>query len=67
MPIFKMNSITIITNDEMNNNNDASFSYLLESCDMWHDMLKHVNYSSTQSLINIEYLPSIVFEKNHKC
>ena len=50
--LFKINSITIIKNDEMNNNNNH---YL------------HVNYNSTQSLINIEYLPSIVFEKNHKC
>jgi len=49
-----------------NNNNNTSSSYLLESCYMWHNGLKHVNYNSIQRLRHVELklLPSIVFEKN---
>jgi hypothetical protein len=39
---FKMNIITIETMVEKSNNN-VLFSYLFESCDMWYDMLCHVN------------------------
>jgi hypothetical protein len=34
--LFKINVMTIITKDEVNNKNNASSSYLLKSCDMWH-------------------------------
>ena len=30
-------------------------------------MLCHVNYNSIQSLINLDLLPSMIFDKNHKC
>lgn len=65
--LFKMNVRTIITKNKMNNNNNnTSSSYLLESCYMWHNGLKHVNYNSIQRLRHVELklLPSIVFEKN---
>lgn len=44
--LLKMNVITTITKDEMNNNNNTSSFYLLESCDMWYDMLRYMNYNS---------------------
>lgn len=43
--LFNMNIMTIVTNDQ-NNNKIISSSYLLESCDVWHDKLGHVNYDS---------------------
>jgi len=64
--LFKMNIMTIETMVEKSNNN-IFFSYLLESCDMWYDMLSYVNYNSIQRLINLNLLPTIIFEKNHKC
>jgi hypothetical protein len=64
--LFKMNIMTIETMVEKSNNN-IFFSYLLESCDMWYDMLSYVNYNSRQRLINLNLLPTISFEKNHKC
>jgi hypothetical protein len=42
--LFKINIMTIVTNDE-NNNKIVSSSYSLESCDVWHDKLDHVNYN----------------------
>lgn len=64
--LFKMNVMTIVTKDE-NNNKVASSSYLLESCNMWHGRLGHVNYKSIQRLINNDLLPTMDFDKNHKC
>jgi hypothetical protein len=29
--------------NDRNNNKSATFSYLLEFCDVWHDMIGHVN------------------------
>jgi hypothetical protein len=29
--------------------------------------IRYVNYSSIQIFINLELLPSMIFEKNHKC
>jgi hypothetical protein len=57
---FKINVITILTNDEKKNKNISSF-YLLESYDMWHEMLDHANYNYIQRLINHELLPSMTF------
>jgi len=58
--LFKMNTITIVTNDKNKNKNVFS-SYLLECCDVWHNKLGHVNYSFIQRLINHELLLSIIF------
>jgi hypothetical protein len=58
--LFKMNTITIVTNDKNKNMNIFS-SYLLECCDVWHNKLGHVNYSFIQRLINHELLLSIIF------
>ena len=48
-----------------NKNNDSS-AYLLESDNLWHARLGHVNYKSLQKMINMEILPK--FECNKfKC
>jgi hypothetical protein len=49
--LFKMNVITIKTTYE-NYNNIAFSSYLMESYDVWHEKLGHVNYNSMQRLIH---------------
>jgi hypothetical protein len=56
---FKINVITFLTNDEKKKN--VSSFYLLESCEMWHEMLDHANYNYIQRLINHELLPSMIF------
>jgi hypothetical protein len=60
--LFKINKLTIITNDE-NNNKIFSSSYLFESYDVWHSRLNHLNYNFMQRLTNHELLPRIIFEK----
>jgi len=62
--LSKMNVMNIVTNNCINNKNNSSFSYLLESCDMWHERLGHVNYSFIQKLINLELLWTTIFKKN---
>jgi hypothetical protein len=59
--LFKINILTIITNDE--NNNKIISSYLFESCDVWHSRLNHLNYNFMQRLTNHELLLRIIFEK----
>jgi hypothetical protein len=34
---------------------------LLESCDVWHDRLSHVNYNFMQMFIKHELLSKIIF------
>ena len=55
--LFKLNVMTI-----NNNKNNDSFAYLLESDNLWHARLGHVNYKSLQKMINMEILPK--FECN---
>jgi len=55
---FKMNIMTNITNIENNDKIVFSF-YLLESYDVWHGKLGHVNYNFMQRLINHELILSI--------
>lgn len=66
--LFKMSIMTIVTKNEMNNNNNNNTfsSYFFESYDMQHGRLGYMNYNSIQKVINLELLPIIVFEKNHK-
>jgi hypothetical protein len=53
--------MNVITIDE-NNNKIVSSSYLIKSCDVWHDKFCHVNYNSMQRLINHELLPNMIFD-----
>ena len=49
--IFKMNVMTVVPSVI---NNNISFSYLLESLNLWHGRLGRVNYGSLRRLINME-------------
>lgn len=44
--LLKMNVITTIIKDEMNNNNNTFSFFLFGSCDMWYAMLRYMNYNS---------------------
>lgn len=43
-----------------NKNKIISSCYSLESCDMWHEILEHMNYISMQRLVNFELLPIMI-------
>ena len=49
-----------------NNKNNDSSAYLLESDNLWHARLGHVNYKSLQKRINMEILPNFECNKS-KC
>ena len=46
--LFKLNVMTI-----NNNKNNDSSAYLLESDNLWHARLGHVNYKSLKKMINM--------------
>mgnify|MGYP003703370025 CR=1 FL=1 len=48
-------------------NKNTSTSYLLESSNLWHSRLRHVNYGSLRRLINMECLPKFNIDSNYKC
>ena len=52
--LFKLNVITIVTKDALNK---AASSYVIESSNIWHARLGHVNYKSINKLMNMGLLP----------
>lgn len=56
--LFKMNIMIMVIEDENNNKNNVSSSYLVDYYDTSQDKLGHVNYDSIQRLINLELLPT---------
>ena len=59
--LFKLNVMTIV------NNKNKSSAYLLESSNLWHGRLGHVNYDTLRRLINLDHIPSFHINSNHKC
>ncbi|KAF3636980.1 hypothetical protein FXO37_25158 [Capsicum annuum] len=56
--LYKMNLMTVEINRSSNS------SYLLESYDLWHECLGHVNYKTLRKLINLEVLPNFECNKS---
>ena len=52
--LFKLNVMTVVTKDNLNK---VAFSYVLESSNIWHVRLGHVNYKSISKLMNMGLLP----------
>ena len=59
--LFKLNVMTII------NKNNKSSVYMLESSNLWHGRLGHVNYDTLCRLINLDHIPSFQIDSKHKC
>ena len=56
--LFKLNVMGVVTkNDERNKM--SSSAYLLESSNVWHDRLGHVNFKTLQRISNLDLLPKI--------
>ena len=64
--LFKMNVMTIVPPIK-NINKNTSSAYMLESSNVWHGRLGHVNYNTLRRLINMECLPKFEIDQNHKC
>ena len=53
--LWKLNVMTIIKLDM----NKASIStYMIESSNLWHGRLGHVNYGTLRKLINLNHIPT---------
>ena len=49
--IFKMNVMTVVPPTKNINNKNTSPAYMLESSNVWHGRLGHVNYDTLRKLI----------------
>ena len=63
--LFKLNVVTIVPTIK-NINKNTSSAYMLESSNVWHGRLGHVNYNTLCRLINMECLPKFKINPNHK-
>ena len=64
--LFKMNVMTVVPKS-INNNKVDSSAYSLESSNIWHGRLGHVNYDILRRLIHLDYLSKFNIDHNHKC
>ena len=61
--LFKLNVMTVVTKDDLNK---VASSYVLESSNIWHARLGHINYKSIKKLMNMGLL--LKFDcPNEKC
>ncbi|KAH9751211.1 hypothetical protein KPL71_014192 [Citrus sinensis] len=49
------------------NNKATSSACLLESSNLWHSRLGHVNFNSLRKLINMKHIPNFQIDLKHKC
>ena len=54
--MFKLNVMTIRLIMNCNNNNTSI--YILESSNLWHGRLGHINYDTLHRLINLNHIPA---------
>nr|CAN76029.1 hypothetical protein VITISV_016069 [Vitis vinifera] len=62
--MWKLNVMTII---KSNMNKASTSTYMLESSNLWHGRLGHVNYDTLRRLINLNHIPTFQINSNHKC
>ena len=60
--LFKMNVMTIVPNF---NNKNTSSAYMIESSNVWHGRLGHVNFDTMRKLMKLELLPKFNIDANH--
>ena len=65
--LFKMNVMTVVPPTKNINNKNTSSAYMLESSNVWHGRLGHVNDDTLRRLVNMECLPKFKIYHNHKC
>ena len=62
--MWKLNVMTIIKSDM---NKASTSAYNLESSNLWHGRLGHVNYDTLRRLINLNHIPTFKIDAKHKC
>ena len=62
--MWKLNAMTIIKSYM---NKVSTSIYILESSNIWHGRLRHVNYDTLRKLINLNHIPTFQIDAKHKC
>ena len=62
--MWKLNVMTII---KLNMNKASASAYILESSNLWHGRLEHVNYDTLSRLINLNHITTFQVDAKHKC
>ena len=62
--MWKIDALTII---KLEMNKASSSTYILESSNLWHGRLGHVNYDTLSKLINLNHIPTFQIDAKHKC
>ena len=62
--MWKINVMTIIKSEM---NKVSSSAYILESSNLWHSRLGHVNYDTLCKLINLNHISTFQIDAKHKC
>ena len=52
--------------DIINNNASSSFTYIVDSCDIWHGRLGHVNFSYMKKMVELSLIPKLSLENHRK-
>ena len=60
--LFMLNVFYII-----NNNAFSFFAYIVDSCDIWHGRLGHVNFSYMKKMVELSSIPKLSLENHGKC
>ena len=61
--LVKLNIMTV--KPKIMNKTNASFVYVLESSNLWHGRIGHVNYRSLKRLINLNHIPTFQIDIKH--
>ena len=51
----------------MNNKTSSSSVYIVDSCDVWHGRLEHVNFSYIKKTCELSLIPKLFLENLGKC
>ena len=62
--MFKLNVMTVFPKV---NKMSTSSAYLLESSNLWHGRLGHVNFNSLRRLIKLDHIPNFQIDTSKKC
>ena len=53
--------------DIINNNAFSSSACIVDSCDIWHGKLGHVNFSYMKKMVELSLIPMLSFKNHGKC
>ena len=51
----------------INNNASSSSAYIVDSCDIWHGRLGHVNFLYMKKMVELSLIPKPPLENHGKC